>query len=222
MEDLPRGRSIGCLKDWPRSASRRTCTRTISGSQPSRIPQTHLQGGVGSGSGIGKLERSSQRGRSLPPQSRNANLSDDDSPAPRSKSATPLRDRPLLDQAVDAGTSKVTYNKCIQLFKEWMAPWGLDLESLKANPSELDDQVVSYLQYLFVNRKPKYLGTSLISALCDLSPKLKGLFPCATRAGKAWQDMEPGDCRNPWPVALVLALLAIAFLKNQPAVGTAL
>ena len=92
----------------------------------------------------------------------------------------------LLDQAV-AKPTQARYGSRLTALTVWLAIQSyLGLPALAETPALLDDLLVQYLQYLFTNRRPKSWASTLLMALQNWQPRLKGMLPCATRASRSW------------------------------------
>ena len=89
------------------------------------------------------------------------------------------------------------------------------LHPLLAAPVELDYVLTDYVQYMFEEGEAKGHAATTASAVQDKWPHLKGNLRGTWRATKAWEHLEPGAFRTPWPVELVFLLwLFLVFYKE--------
>lgn len=93
--------------------------------------------------------------------------------------------------------------------------------TLRTGSEELDSIGVEYLQHLYDEQAPKSWAGTVLSALQDRYPRLKAhkLLPACWRAHNAWESLEPGEFRKPWPPCLVQGLSTIAVSQNRPEIA---
>ena len=89
---------------------------------------------------------------------------------------------------------------------------------LQTNGDFLDQRVIDYTQHLYDDEEPKSTSSTLLSALHDKYPQLKAqkMLAASWRAQSAWDPLEPGDHRLPWPEELVGASSSMAIFDRRP------
>ena len=221
--------STGSSGGLSRSASAPSSTRSSSGSRRTGTQVTLRRGSSLSGSGSKKPE-SCAESVGQPTADSDSDGVGPPNPGVVSRSSAAAvraskvdRSKTLLASAVDA-TTAARYRNRVAAFVGWLAlltslPGEAQLALFVASPDSLDDKLVEYFQYLFINQRPAGWAMDLLSGLCHRFPRLNGSLKCAVRAARSWGHLEPSEFRTPWPVVLLHALVAWAFGRGYYGLG---
>ena len=132
-------------------------------------------------------------------------------------------DRP---KSLHEGTVKpittLRYEKAKNLFQAWwvmtltMAFPDAEDDSMTNKMKQLiDTNLATYLEHLYSEDKSKAMAVDVICGLQWFWPGLRGSLRKSWRLLKAWQFIVPCKFRSPWPVQLVLAVVALCFLCQR-------
>lgn len=83
--------------------------------------------------------------------------------------------------------TKERYNNSLQLFYDYLKREGLRLPSKR---DQLDSLVSDYLEYLWAEGEGRASVSSILAALQDKDPKVKGFLPGSWRLMKTWSTNE--------------------------------
>ena len=124
-----------------------------------------------------------------------------------------------LNEKIVGAKSKVSYSKAIEGLVVWLNKIGVLLLGLVRDPDLLDDEVQECLQHLWQTNAPKSWSNTLLAALTDKWPRLRGTLGGSWRICRTWKHLEPAVHRKPWPIQLLLSLLVIASESQEWAIS---
>lgn len=111
------------------------------------------------------------------------------------------------------------YSSSLQLFYDYLRRESLRLPSRR---DQLDGLVSDYLEYLWSQGEGRAAGSSILAALQDKDPKLKGFLPGAWRLMKTWATNEVPNRAPPLTEKIVMAMLGWAFFHEEFSFGISL
>ncbi|HEY9756879.1 MAG TPA: site-specific integrase [Oculatellaceae cyanobacterium] len=130
--------------------------------------------------------------------------------------------RLFLLEAALAPSTRGKYRNAVRLFVEWCDRNGEKFDTVE----ELDDLVLDYLHYLFLERDGKglWLGRSTMYGLIMLMPAARGKLLVSATALRGWQRLHPSIRYPPltWELAVVIAVQLVRHERWDMAVGTVL
>jgi hypothetical protein len=109
----------------------------------------------------------------------------------------------------------VRYDVLFADWSAWASDRGVNVLSLVSEPPAYDELLAEFLQVMYQDGAPKGDAGGVLSAVMDKSPRLKKQLPTSQRIVRAWDSLEPSELRTPWPVGLLQAICAIAFLTGH-------
>ena len=107
----------------------------------------------------------------------------------------------------------------VQDFERWIVrvrarPLQVVLRDAAANPTELNQMLVSYIRHMWRSGAPMYKTSETLNAIAAMSGGLRRVMFPAWDLVRQWLDQEPGSHHTAMPRSVLCAFISVALLRG--------